>query len=63
VLLRPKKPRFPRPTPSNGPINGFNPIKIIHSQLDIKKKRYIGNFMFMSFSILYLICEVGYGIL
>jgi hypothetical protein len=37
--------------PSNGPSNGFAPIKIIKSKCHIKQKVwYIGNFMYMSFA-------------
>ncbi len=55
--LGPKKPRFSGPTPSNGPSNGFAPIKIINSKCHIKN-RYIGNVM-CTRSILYsLFCTV-----
>jgi hypothetical protein len=44
--------RFSGPTPSNGPSNQFARIKIIKSKRHIKN-RYIGNFMYMSFCVLY----------
>ncbi len=66
--------QFSGPTPSNGLNNGFSRIKIIKSKRHIKN-RYIGNFMYMIFCILYSVlfvvslcawvllqlCRLGYG--
>ncbi len=43
-----KKSRFLGPNPSNSLRNGFSRMKIIKS-MSHTKKRYIGNFMYMSF--------------
>ncbi len=51
---------FKGPTPSNGPSNGFSRIKIIKSK-DRIKNMYIGNFIYMSFCILYCILCVLYS--
>jgi hypothetical protein len=42
----PKKVEISGPTPFNGSSNGFACIKIIKSK---RQKRFIGNFMYMSF--------------
>ncbi len=57
VPFRPKKVEIFRAYPFKGPSNGFSPIKIIKSKCHIKN-RYIGNFMHMSFCILW--CSYGY---
>jgi hypothetical protein len=55
--------RFSGPTSSNGPSNGFAPLKIIKSECD-KKNRYIGIFMYMRLAAATVIamdrgCTVG----
>ncbi len=48
--LSPRKLRFSGPTPSNGPNNGFAPIKIVKFKCHKKKKWYVGNFIYMRFA-------------
>jgi hypothetical protein len=56
----PQKSRFPGPTPSNGPSNGFARIIIIQSKRH-KKTGTFGKFMYMSFCILYyVLCTLQY---
>ncbi len=57
AISGPKKVSIFRAHPSSGPRNGFSCFKIIIFHA-IKKNRYFGNFMYMSFCILYsVLCD------